>query len=312
MDFPKVNINFLLNTGGLGDNIAALPALKYIEDSYPWVTPFLYVPDYFLPIVKNMMPDMIVRSFSKAEKKFNGRWPARQTKLIGHDSLATHLVDYNFHCLANKQVDISFKNYLKLDISRINVTKFQEDLYNDYIVIACGYTAPIRKFPGHTINKIVEFIKSQGLTVVFMGSHQASTGGYVNNILSDFDENIDYTQGVDLLDKTTLLEAGKIIAEAKAIIGIDCGLMHIAGCTDTNIIGGYTSVEPRLRLPIRNNEFGYRCYIVEPPDNQPEKYCQSRLDFVYDHDFRHSFSKTDDLVNSLTADMFIEQIKKVL
>src|SRR5690349_17530840 len=98
--------------------------MKYIQDSYPWVTPYLYVPDYFLPLARNMLPDMIIRPFSKMKKMFNGTWSGRQTRLKGHDSLSTHLVDYNFNCLANKQVDIKYKNYLKLDTSKIHIEKF--------------------------------------------------------------------------------------------------------------------------------------------------------------------------------------------
>lgn len=310
MKFPKLNINFLLNTGGIGDNIAALPAMQYIRESYPWITPYLYVPDYFVPVVRNMIPDMIVRPFSKGDKLFNGNWAARQTMLKGHDSLATHLVDYNFHCLCNKQVDIKHKNYLKLNLNWIHTDKFK--LPKDYVCIATGYTAPIRKFPGHTVNEIVKYLNDRNIGVVFLGSKQAYTGGAVHDIVSNFPNEIDYTKGINLVDKTSLLEAGKIIAESKCLVAIDCGLMHIAGCTDVPIVGGYTSVDPVMRFPYRNNELGYKCYPVVPPDDQPEKFFQSRIDFVFNKDFKFSWFDNENLVNSLTAKMFIEQLEKIL
>lgn len=308
--FPKLNINFLLNTGGLGDNIAALPALRYIKDKYPWITPYVYVPDYFLPIVKNMMPDIIARPFSKGEKLFNGKWPARQTMLKGHDSLSTHLVDYNFHALANKQVEDKDKNYLKLNLDWIHTEKFK--LPKEYVTIATGFTAPIRKFPSHTVNLIIDYLNGKQIPIVFLGNHQTSAGAMVNDIIGDFSQEINYNKGIDLIDKTSLLEAGKIIANSKCLLGIDNGLMHLAGCSNTKIVGGYTSVSPELRLPYRDGILGKNCYIIEPPDSQPEKYIQSRLDFVYDHDFKFSFAKNDDLVNSLTSEMFINQLEKLL
>lgn len=308
--FPKLNINFLLNTGGIGDNICSLPVMKYIKDTYPWVTPYLYVPDYFLPIVKNTMPDLIARPFSKGTKLFNGKWPGRQTLLKGHDSLSTHLVDYNFHALANKQVDDKHKNYLKLNLDWIHIDKF--NLPKEYVTIATGYTAPIRKFPGHTVNAIVKYLNDRNIKVVFLGNRQADTGGSVNNIVSDFSKDIEYDKGIDLVDKTTLLQAGKIIAGSKCLVAIDCGLMHIAGCTDAKIVGGYTSVDPVIRFPYREGKLGHNCYAVEPPEDQLEKYFQSRTDFFYDHDFKFSYFKNDDLVNSLTAEMFIAQLEKIL
>lgn len=310
LKYPKLNINFLLNTGGIGDNIAALPAMSFIRKNYPWVTPYLYVPDYFVPVARNIIPDMIIRPFSKGEKLFNGTWIGRQTLLKGHDSLATHLVDYNFHALCNRQVPIEDKNYLSLNLNWIHTDKFK--LPKDYVCIATGYTAPIRKFSGHTINEIVDYLAKRNITTVFLGSKQAYTGGAVNDIISTFPSEIDYSKGINLVDETSLLEAGKIIAGSKALVAIDCGLMHIAGCTEAPIIGGYTSVAPELRMPYRHNELGWNCYPIVPPDSEPEKFMQSQLDFVYNKDFKFSWLGNDNLVNSLKAEYFIEKLNQIL
>lgn len=310
LNYPKLNINFLLNTGGIGDNIAALPAMQFIRKNYPWVTPYLYVPDYFLPVARNMIPDMVIRPFSKGEKMFNGSWIGRQTLLKGHDSLATHLVDYNFHALCNRQVPDADKNYLSLNLNWIHTEKFK--LPKDYVCIATGYTAPIRKFPGHTVNEIVDYLAKRNIAVVFLGSKQAETGGSVSDIISNFPLDVDYSKGINLVDKTSLLEAGKIIAGSKALVAVDCGLMHIAGCTEAPIIGGYTSVDPVMRMPYRHDKLGWNVYKVEPPNSEPEKYFQSQLDFIYNKDFKFSWLENENLVNSLTAQMFIEQLEKVL
>ncbi len=256
------------------------------------------------------MPDIVVRPFSKGDKLFNSKWPGRQTLMKGHDTLSTHIADYAFHNLANRQVEDKHKNYLKLNLNWIHINKFK--LPEEYITIAVGYTAPIRKFPAHTVNAIVSYLNEREIPVIFLGSKQANAGSYVDNIVSDFPEDIDYSKGMDLVDKTSLLEAGKIIANSKCLIGIDCGLMHVAGCTSTKIVGGFTSVDPKLRNPYRDGILGKDCYNIVPPDSEPEKFFQSRMDFFYGHDFKFSYFKNDNLVNSLTAEMFIEQLEKVL
>ena len=285
--------------------------MRFIKDTYPWVTPYMYVPDYFLPLARNMLPDVIIRPFSKQKKMFNQTWPGRQTRLVGHDSLSTHLIDYNFNCLANKQVDVKHKNYLKLDTSRINIDKF--DLPRDYVVITTGFTAKIREFVPEKVNGIVNYLNERQMPVVFLGSKQAITGANgVNDIVGHFNEGIDYSKGISLVDKTTLLEAGKIIAQSKCMIGLDNGLMHVAGCTEVPIIGAFTSVAPHLRNPYRHNELGWNCYNIVPPESCVDRFFQSNIDFVYNVDLRYCYYGDYDMIKSLKVEDFIAALEKVL
>lgn len=310
-EFPKINVNFILNTGGIGDNIAALPAIKYVKESYPWITPYLYVPEYFLPLARNMLPDIISRPFSKMKEKYNDTWPGRQTRLKGHDSLSTHLVDYNFNCLANKQVDIKHKNYLSLDPTRIKIERF--NLPKEYVVITTGFTAKIREFLPEKVNVIASYINSKNVRVVFLGSHQAATGAQnCDPIIGNFNKEINYTLGFDLINKTTLLEAGKIIANSKAIVGLDNGLLHLAGCTEVPIIGGFTSVAPHLRNPYRHNELGWNCYNIIPPETCQDRFFQSDIDFLYDVDLRNCYYGDYQMTKSLRVEDFIEALNKIL
>jgi len=308
--FKSEKINFIFDDGGLGDNIARMVTMRYIKDHFPHVTPYLYVPDYFLPVARNLVPDLIIRPFSKGHKLFDEKLPGRHTNLRHHDTLATHLVDHTFHALSNRQVDIKFKNYLKLDTKFIHIEKFK--LPEKYVVMTTGFTAPIREFKPEKVNSIVQYLNDKGMAVVFLGSHQAKVGATVEDIKGNFADTIDYSKGIDLINKTSLLEAGKIIAQSQAIVGVDNGLMHLAACSDVPIIGGYTSVDPVHRLPYRHDEKGWNCYTVVPPESEPEKFCQSRWDFVYNHDFRFSYFKNDDLINSLKAEDFIAHLETIL
>lgn len=287
-----------------------MPVMKFIQKTYPWVTPYLWVPDYFLPFARNLLPYMVVRPFSKRLKLFNEKWPTRQTMLKGHDSLSTHLVDYNFNALGNKQVQIQDKNYVKLDLSRIFIEKFK--LPKEYVVITTGYTAKIREFMPEKVNKITEYLNNKNMPVVFLGNRQTFTGENVSNIVGHFNESIDFSKGINLVDKTSLLEAGKIIAGAKAIVGIDNGLMHIAGCTDTPIVGGFTSVSPHLRNPYRNNELGWNCYNVIPPESCKERFFQSNWDYIFNFDFRFCYYNDYECVKSINAQDFINHLETIL
>lgn len=309
-EIQKQNINFIFDDGGIGDNIARMPCMKFIKESYSWVTPYLYVPDYFLDIARNLMPDMIIRPFSKAKRMYNASLPGRHTALKGHDSLATHLVDHAFHVLGNRQVDIKYKNYIPLNLERINIERFK--LPDEYVVVTTGFTAPIREFMPDKVNAITSYINNRNVGVVFLGSHQANVGANSIAIQGTFNDEINYTKGYNLVDKTSLLEAGKIIAGSKAIVGIDNGLMHIAGCTEVPIIGGFTSVAPELRNPYRHNELGWNCYNIVPPETCKERFFQSNWDFIYDFDYRFCYYGDYEMVKSLKVEDFIAALEKVL
>jgi len=52
----------------------------------------------------------------------------------------------------------------------------------------------------------------------------------------------------NLIDKLTLSEIHQLIMSAKMFIGIDSGILHIAQCTNTKLIGIFTCVDPKTRI----------------------------------------------------------------
>jgi ADP-heptose:LPS heptosyltransferase len=113
-------------------------------------------------------------------------------------------------------------------------------------------------------------------------------------------------------EKTTLIEAGNIIAGAQVICGLDNGLLHLAGCTDTPIVAAYTTVRPEHRLPYRHGSLGSGCYVVEPDEDLACRFCQSNMDFEFTHDFRDCFYKDFKCTKQITADKFIRKLDELL
>lgn len=314
-----VHCNFLWDDGGAGDMIARCPAIKYIRDTQPHCVIHLWVPDYIFDVAKHLLPnDIVIKPFSKGPTDYNQELPGRKTSSLSHDTLKTHLVDHTFHVLANIQItDPKYKNYLKINPSKINITKF--DLPKKYVVMTTGFTAPVREFYPKTVNELVLYIKSKGYEVVFLGNVKAEVGAFDKAIHGNFNNEIDYSQGLNLVNKTSLLEAAKIIGESKAIIGVDNGLLHLAATTDVAIVGGFTTVKPEHRMPYRHNELGWNFFPVVPSESLACRFCQSNWDHVYNgHDFRTCYYKNKGMdkeiqcVKSLTSAMFIEHLEKIL
>ncbi len=318
IDFPTEDFNIIFNQGGLGDLICRLVAVKYLSDTQKHLRLHVYIPDYAIDLAKHLVPNVEFHCFSRVKenpKLINQEFAGRNTDESVHTLLATHLIDQAFHILVDQQVDIQYKNYLAINPKRIPIKKF--NLPENYLVITTGFTANVREMPPTVVNNLADYAALKGYKVVFLGSKQTSTGsGHL--IEGHFSEGVDYSKGINLIDKTSLLEAAKIIGGAKAIIGLDNGLIHLAGCTDTAIVAGFTTVSPEHRAPIRKNEYGWNFYPVVPPESLKCRGCQSRWAHVYNHDFRNCWYKEKgydteiQCVKSLTANLYIEQLEKIL
>lgn len=308
-EFQKEKVNFTLTLGGLGDNIARMVAMKYISERHPHVIPIIWVADYFYPIAKNMLPDVRIEKFSNTAK-YNKELPGRTTGNQVMTNLKMSMVDHAFCLLANEVPSIEYKNYIPLNLKPIGVQHF--DLPEKYVVMTCAYTAPIREFLPEYINEINDYIIHKGYKIVFLGQEVVDAGVPGFEIIGKVKPEIDFSKGINLINKTSLLQAAKIMSEAKAVVGLDNGLGHLAACSDVSVVQGYTSVNPIHRMPTRHNQFGWRWFPVVPPENEPERFCQSIWDFQFTHDFKFSYYQNDSLIKSLTPDLYIEQLERIL
>lgn len=304
----KEKVQFTFNSGGLGDQIAAMSAIKWIKDTYKFVDIHLFVPDFFFELAHNLVPGITVRRYSEIMLYWDDKVAAKQLKNV-HTQMKTHVVDHAFHVLADREARVEEKNYCRL--TPVDISKF--NLPEKYVCIPVGYTAQVREMIPEAVNGISDWLLSKGITPVFLGSKVAPTG-IKTLLLGNFNEEIDYTKGIDLIDKTTLPEVGTIMGNAKAVVGLDCGLLHLAGTTDVPIVFATTTVESHLRVPYRDNVLGKDCYVVEPPKSLKCRFCQSNWDFMYakpTHDFKYCYYRDYKCTRELTADRYIKFLELI-
>lgn len=301
-------INLMLLDGGIGDGIAALTAVDYILKQYPWITPLLWVPDYLVSLCKHLLPDDTpVYGLSEMKGTYQPKRPTKTTSWDGNTSpMKIHCLDYAFLKLCDENPSIEHKNYLQIKPDLIDVTSFS--LPKKYVVITTGYTASVREFKAEAVNELAKGCKEKGFEVVFLGQRATKTGVSFT-IKGTFDTTIDYSQGLDLIDKTNLLEAAKIMHLSQAVLGVDNGLLHLAGCTDVKIIGGFTTVSPEIRMPVRNNILGWNYYPVTPDQDLSCKFCQQKTNFLYGHDYKNCIYKNPVCTDQMTADKFLKALE---
>lgn len=304
----KRTVNLVYMNGGVGDHMASLVATDYAIKQYPWIKYLVFVPDFLLDFAKHVLPPKTtVHPFSSMRKTYDHTKPTKTTQWNDVSPMKIHTLDYAFLKLCDENPGLKHKNYLKIKPDLINISQF--NLPKDYIVITTGFTAEVREFPAKEINLITAWARVNNIEAVFLGQNNTDTGTGKHTIQGTFRDDIDYSAGLNLIDKTSLLEAAKIMHESKAVLGVDNGLLHIAGCTDANIIGGYTSVAPELRLPVRNDIIGYRCHSVLPDASLACKFCQSSTNFLYGHDYKYCMYKDNLCTKQMTATKFIKHLE---
>lgn len=300
--------------GGMGDSIARLPVIKYLLEEVKHVKNIrLFAQDYFKPLVEHCFPTEKVKFFGFSEKAVElARQPSRYAKItdvLQHTTLRTHLTYHAFNTIIDQNpLEPKHYNYLKVDRARL--PKKPIDILGKYVVICIGFTAAVREWLPEDINKVTSWLCSQKITPVFLGKSESAFRGTESTKATFRREEIDFASGIDLVDKTSLLEACAVIEGAAAIVGVDNGLLHLAGMTNIPIIGGYTTVNPVHRLPIRWNQLGWNCKIVEPTIGC--KFCQTEANFLYDFDFRQCYYGDYKCVSQMWGEKFIEKLKEVL
>lgn len=310
-------INIILLDGGAGDHCASLVAVQYIIKQYPWITPLIWTPDYLVDFAKHVLSgDPQVRSYTEMRGRYDPSKPTKTTKWDGVTSpMKIHVLDYAFLKLCDELPDLSHKESLRINLDTLTTREF--DLPNKYIVLTTGFTAEVREMPAKTVNDIAKYAKSKGCVVVFLGQTQTKTGA-AHVIKGTFNEEIDFSAGLNLIDKTTLLEAANIMHHSKAVIGVDNGLLHVAGCTQAPIIGGFTTVSPELRMPVRNGVLGWNFYPVVPDEDLGCRFCQVTTNFLYGHDYKKCWYKEKKereeilCVKQMTSTKFIDRLEKLL
>jgi len=299
-----------MNLSSVGDNICILPVLLYmIKHSQSEL--ILGVMKGKECIYQPFIGDTKMLHCYQTEEMINARNVLfRQAFFARITNTKISLIDYFSMTLGDMLLDIKDKNYPKYPVADIDVSEFDVDFKN-CVAIDTNYMWRTRSMHGKTINEIAEYIKSIGLTPLFVGkeykSPEGQRGGYR---LVQASKDIRFDLGKNLINKTTLPQTFKILSEVRCLVGTDGGLMHMCGMTDTPMVIGFTVTKPELRFPIRNNEVGYNCHAVLPEAKC--KFCMMNMFMEMRHDFQYCIYDDYKCIDELTSDKFIKKLKLVL
>lgn len=272
---PK-KINFNLNSSGLGDMVNFLTSINWIAETQPHVKGQIFAPAFFLEIPQHFFekfPNWKVYDLAAISNfKHNPTFTASQTKGFVNAGGA-HLMDLGFHYFTNQSYAPTTHNELLQFGEEPWIRGMRSPwakVFGRYAVITLGATADNRRMTPSLFRKIKEHLKLNEIHAVIVGREG------VNG--STLREDYDLTDCTSLVNKTNLMTAAQIMNQAIMVVGIDNGLLHLAGMTEVPILFGTTVMSPQLRAIRR--PIGKTFYIVLAQKDLPCRFCGERMRFL--------------------------------
>lgn len=207
-------------------------------------------------------------------------------------------------------IPIEEKNLPRYKRSPFASKKFDEDI----VVVAGTFPCRRRKFSDRVMFRLLKYLKRSGYLPVIVGATKHITG---MDAFGVYNVNYDVVGCVNLINKLSFGQLLAVMDEAKAVVGPDGGILHMAGLTDTPIVGYYTIISHEYVAPIRNNMVGGDCVCIDAPLTCSS--CYSRTDQLwlctedYTNDLIKGYNKEGDAdcVKSLHTSLLIEGLQGI-
>jgi ADP-heptose:LPS heptosyltransferase len=301
-------------TAALGDMICWLSSIKFVAEQYNYVAGHLIVPSWFMEVAANVMREYPHwRIHSDVPERFNSGTPMQEQLQNPANATMMHLLDIGAIYFAGvDRLPGEYRQYVELDLTEVALKK--ELVHRrltpsepiKYAVLTPIAESSNRKMTADAFNAICDHLSKLGITPVFLGKTEMASREL------SIDPKYDLTKGVNLIDKTTLLEAARVMEDALFVLGIDNGLLHLAGTTDVPIIYGYTLAGPDQRRILR--KYGHTMEVYADKGKLPCLFCQEHVRFFFGHNFKECVYKENvpSCVKALNAETWIACIDDML
>ncbi len=276
-------VNFIFANGGVGDYVNWMASMMYVADFHKHVDGIIHVTEIFAEVAEWLMrpyPRWKIQDRRHFKKNYI------ENSLVAFakpgeqllNATGQHLLTLGFNYFCAQAEPPPKYNFLPA-IDYEGPWKWPElNPKEPYAIFTPGATSPIREMPVEGFNTLALYTKNLGVRPVFLGKREVS-----QNYTANF-AGYDYSLGLDLRERTTLLEATQLMRGAEFVIGLDNGLLHLAGCTDVPVIFGHNIAALEHRQIRRRH--GLTVDITVEHERLACIGCQSKMRFLYNHHFK--------------------------
>ena len=258
----------ILTTGIINEYKRRNPQVKiYVQTDMP--EPFMGNPNVFKTIS--------TKDNLKCNKVFDLDWAYEKNPKISR---------------VRAYADVVFKDYKWNDVlPKLYWTSIGFPMIKDTIIIHPAATRPNRTITKEVWDEVIDLLIKDGHNVAMVGTEKD-----IQPTPREGFTNLSY--------KHNLYEIHDIIKYAKAFVGIDSGMLHIAQCTDTPIVGIFSIAHPstviwraeKTKVIIPKSECAFcLTYKLKPPVSMVT--CEKQ---------------NDECIKSITAQNIIDGVREVL
>lgn len=271
------NIYYLIHSSSFGDTLAATPTLRYLSQSHrgkinvvthnktvfngnPYIDTLLSFDEYNQ--IKSIN-HVKYESFTYPGKAdLNGI----EKKFSHMDTRQLHASDLGFHLLPEQMSYDFYPTKLDLDI----------ELPEDYVVLHVTTNWPNRTWSDDNWVKLIDWLRENKIFTVLIGSgyREELHKSYSDKPLDKYCPTFENVYGLDLTNQGTMSDMWWVINGSRCIVTMDSGPLHLAGCTNTNIIQLGSAINPVFRAPYRYGRQDYNYYYV---GGSCQLFCNSNL-----------------------------------
>jgi ADP-heptose:LPS heptosyltransferase len=245
--------------GGIGDIICTFPAVLALRGKYPGCRIIYLTRHEFVPVVEmSGCADQVVgRDYIRGDPRITLRdfdlvfQPALTDERPPSDQPHKHLVDEFAEqvgvSLASRQPHLSPPNEQIASLAaRLASTRRSS---GPMIGIHIGPSWAVREWiPAHWNQLAAQLVTELQATVIQLGTDTDTARGRVG---------VERISGaVDWVNRLSLQETIAAIAGLDLLVGIDSGLLHIAGAVGTPTVGIFGPIDATLRLPPESPALG--------------------------------------------------------
>lgn len=244
----------LINTwGGLGDQVCAIPAIRYALQAFKGYNfylasrcPSLFAHLPFKGVIDTRKEEPEWDEFNVVHAMVSPDHAA--WGFMSH--MLMHPVDHASILMFRMQLPIGHRSITLPDFNtKSQHVAYVKDLGHDAVVVHAGRTWPSKTLPYQWWCDVVGEIRDVGLVPVLIGQNVDDKTGYVD---------IPRDECVDLRNKLSVPEFVELLKSCRMLLSNDSAPIHVAAAGDAFIGFVSTVKHPDFLMHWRRGEFGYK------------------------------------------------------
>ena len=249
----------MIHSEGLGDTLAATPSLRKLSKAYGKK---IDIVTHNVELFKNNPYVNKIFSWHDDTNKIKNEYQEEDI----HDIGGNYQLNHSFDIRAMLAKDLGFGlSSEEMEYDFIPDEYKDLNLPSSYICVHPAFNWESRTWPQEKWQQFIDTLVSWDYFVVIVGKDEATPepGEWGKNsgvkYIFNFEEDSNL---INLTNKANLSQTWHIINRAEKFITMDTGLLHLAGCTNVEIIQLGSSINYKFRAPFRTGSQEYKYTYV--------------------------------------------------